>query len=56
MALKWHKADWTEVSREANHDNVSGLDYDFVDYRLTNRVNRTTNLAQDFALKCRALR
>jgi dihydrofolate reductase len=34
---KWHKADWAEVSREANHDDVSGLDYDFVDYRLANK-------------------
>jgi len=31
---EWYKADWTEVSREANRDAVSGLDYDFVDYRL----------------------
>lgn len=26
-------AEWREVSREHNHDEQSGLDYDFVDYR-----------------------
>ena len=30
---EWPRAEWREVSREHNHDEVSGLDYDFVDYR-----------------------
>ena len=30
---EWLPAEWTEVSREHNHDEASGLDYDFVDYR-----------------------
>lgn len=34
---EWHRAEWVEISRETNHDDVSGLDYDFVDYRLANQ-------------------
>ena len=31
---EWDKAEWLEISRETNHDAVTGLDYDFVDYQL----------------------
>ena len=33
---EFDKAQWQEVSREVNHDEVTGLDYDFVDYRRVN--------------------
>ena len=31
---EWHRSNWQEVMRESHHDETSGLDYDFVDYRL----------------------
>lgn len=29
----WHTAEWRETARESNHDETTGLNYDFVDYR-----------------------
>jgi len=34
---EWHRADWIETSRVPNHDKISGLDYDFVDYQWINQ-------------------
>ena len=31
---EWDQTQWQEVMRESNHDEASGLHYDFVDYHL----------------------
>lgn len=30
---EWKRAEWAEQQRESNHDEVSGLNYDFVEYQ-----------------------